>query len=137
MVYITRRERFNAAHKLYREDWSAQENERVFGNCANPNWHGHNYDLYVTVKGKINPETGFLIDLKLMKEIIVEQIIDKMDHKNVNLDVDFMKGKMASTEVMAVEIFQILQPFFADLNVILHGVRLHETENNYVEYFGE
>jgi|SRR5690606_623342 len=137
MVYITRRERFNAAHKLYREEWSAQENERVFGNCSNPNWHGHNYDLYVTVKGKINPETGFLIDLKLMKEIIVEQIIDKLDHKNVNLDVDFMKGKMASTEVMAIEIFHILQPFFAELNVILHAVRLHETENNYVEYFGE
>jgi len=137
MVYITRRERFNAAHKLYREDWSAQENERVFGNCSNPNWHGHNYDLYVTVKGQINPETGYLIDLKLMKEIIVKQIIDKLDHKNVNLDVDFMKGKMASTEVMAIEIFRILQPFFAALNVILHGVRLHETENNYVEYFGE
>lgn len=137
MVYITRRERFNAAHKLYREDWSAQENERVFGNCSNPNWHGHNYDLYVTVKGKINPETGFLIDLKLMKEIIVEHIIDKLDHKNVNLDVDFMKGKMASTEVIAIEIFHILQPHFAALNVILHGVRLHETENNYVEYFGE
>lgn len=137
MVYITRRERFNAAHKLYREDWSAQENERVFGNCSNPNWHGHNYDLYVTVKGQVNPETGFLIDLKRMKEIIVEQIIDKLDHKNVNLDVDFMKGKMASTEVMAIEIFRILQPFFAALDVILHGVRLHETENNYVEYFGE
>ena len=72
-----------------------------------------------------------------MKEIIVKQIIDKLDHKNVNLDVDFMKGKMASTEVMAIEIFRILQPFFAALNVILHGVRLHETENNYVEYFGE
>lgn len=137
MIYITRRERFNAAHKLYREEWSLEENERVFGNCSNPNWHGHNYDLYVTVKGTVNPETGFLIDLKRMKEIILSEIIDKLDHKNVNLDVDFMKGKMASTEVMAIEIFKVLSPFFEKENVILHAVRLHETENNYVEYFGE
>jgi 6-pyruvoyltetrahydropterin/6-carboxytetrahydropterin synthase len=132
-----RRERFNAAHKLYREDWSAEENERIFGNCSNPNWHGHNYDLFVTVKGHINPETGFLIDLKVMKDIIIREVIDKLDHKNVNLDVDFMKDKMASTEVIAVEIFNILKPLFEKENVILHVVRLHETENNYVEYFGE
>jgi len=137
MIYITRRERFNAAHKLYREDWSPEENERVFGNCSNPNWHGHNYDLFVTVKGHINPETGFLIDLKRMKDIIIREIIDKLDHKNVNLDVDFMKDKMASTEVIAVEIFNILKPFFEQEKVFLHAVRLHETENNYVEYFGE
>ncbi|GEM66872.1 6-carboxy-5,6,7,8-tetrahydropterin synthase [Sphingobacterium mizutaii NBRC 14946 = DSM 11724] len=137
MIYITRRERFNAAHKLYREDWSLEENERVFGNCSNPNWHGHNYDLFVTVKGLVNPETGFLIDLKLMKDIITREVIDKLDHKNVNLDVDFMQGKMASTEVIAMEIFHILKPFFAKEKVFLHAVRLHETENNYVEYFGE
>ena len=88
MIYITRRERFNAAHKLHREEWSLEENERVFGNCSNPNWHGHNYDLYVTVKGTVNPETGFLIDLKRMKEIILSEVIDKLDHKNVNLDVN-------------------------------------------------
>ncbi|MGO1520766.1 MAG: 6-pyruvoyl trahydropterin synthase family protein [Sphingobacterium sp.] len=137
MIYITRRERFNAAHKLHREEWSLEENERVFGNCSNPNWHGHNYDLYVTVKGTVNPETGFLIDLKRMKEIILSEVIDKLDHKNVNLDVDFMEGKMASTEVMAIEIFKVLRPFFEKENVMLHVVRLHETENNYVEYFGE
>ncbi|WP_313190997.1 6-carboxytetrahydropterin synthase [Sphingobacterium sp.] len=137
MIYITRRERFNAAHKLYREDWSLEENERVFGNCSNPNWHGHNYDLFVTVKGLVNPETGFLIDLKLMKDIITREVIDKLDHKNVNLDVDFMQGKMASTEVIAIEIFNILKPFFEKEKVFLHAVRLHETENNYVEYFGE
>lgn len=137
MIYITRRERFNAAHKLYREDWSLEENERVFGNCSNPNWHGHNYDLFVTVKGLVNPETGFLIDLKLMKDIITREVIDKLDHKNVNLDVDFMQGKMASTEVIAMEIFHILKPFFEKEKVLLHAVRLHETENNYVEYFGE
>lgn len=137
MVYITRRERFCAAHKLYREDWSNQQNEDVFGLCANPNWHGHNYDLYVTVKGEINPDTGFLIDLKLMKQLINTHVIAKMDHRNINLDVDFMKGEMASTENIAIQIFKILKPLFEEHNVMLHVVRLHETENNYVEYFGD
>lgn len=137
MIYITRRERFCAAHKLHREDWSAEKNEAIFGYCSNPNWHGHNYELFVTVKGEINPETGFLIDLKTMKAIIHKHIIDKVDHKNFNLDVDFMRGKMASTEVIAVEIFHVLRPHFEAENVILHSVRLHETENNSVEYFGD
>lgn len=137
MIYITRRERFSAAHKLYREDWSQEQNEAVFGNCSNPNWHGHNYELFVTVKGEIDPETGFLIDLKKMKSIILEHVISKLDHKNVNLDVDFMKGKKASTEVIAVEIFHVLKPYFDEENVQLHVVKLYETENNFVEYFGE
>ncbi len=137
MIYITRRERFSAAHKLYREDWSQEQNEVVFGNCSNPNWHGHNYELFVTVKGEIDPETGFLIDLKKMKSIILEHVISKLDHKNVNLDVDFMKGKKASTEVIAVEIFHVLKPYFDQENVQLHVVKLYETENNFVEYFGE
>ncbi|GAA4513582.1 MULTISPECIES: 6-pyruvoyl trahydropterin synthase family protein [Sphingobacterium] len=137
MIYITRRERFCAAHKLYREDWSQEQNEAVFGYCSNPNWHGHNYELFVTVKGQINPETGFVIDLKVMKNIIRTYVISKMDHKNVNLDVDFMRGKMASTEVMAKEIFHQLKPHFERYNVTLHCVRLQETENNSVEYFGE
>ncbi|RZF60340.1 6-pyruvoyl trahydropterin synthase family protein [Sphingobacterium corticibacterium] len=137
MIYITRRERFSAAHKLYREDWSQEQNEAVFGNCSNPNWHGHNYELFVTVKGEIDPETGFLIDLKKMKSIILEHVISKLDHKNVNLDVDFMKGKKASTEVIAVEIFHVLKPYFDQESVQLHVVKLYETENNFVEYFGE
>ncbi len=137
MIYITRRERFCAAHKLYREDWSDEKNEAVFGYCSNPNWHGHNYELYVTVKGQVNPETGFLIDLKLMKSIINTQIIDKMDHKNINLDVDFMQGKMASTEIIAMEIYHVLRPYFEKENVQLHSVKLYETENNSVEYFGD
>jgi len=137
MIYITRRERFSAAHKLYREDWSQEQNEVVFGNCSNPNWHGHNYELFVTVKGEINPETGFVIDLKKMKSIILEHVISKLDHKNVNLDVDFMKGKKASTEVIAMEIFHVLKPYFDQENVQLHVVKLYETENNFVEYFGE
>jgi len=137
MIYITRRERFSAAHKLYREDWSQEQNEAVFGNCSNPNWHGHNYELFVTVKGQVNPETGFVIDLKKMKSIILKYVINKLDHKNVNLDVDFMKGKKASTEVIAMEIFRVLKPYFDQENVQLHAVKLYETENNFVEYFGE
>lgn len=137
MVYITRRERFSAAHKLHRQEWSLEENEATFGNCSNPNWHGHNYELFVTVKGDINPTTGFLIDLKVMKKIINLHVIEKLDHKNVNLDVDFMQGKMASTEVIAMEIFHVLKPLFEAENVSLHCIRLHETENNAVEYYGE
>lgn len=137
MVYITRRERFSAAHKLHREEWSLEKNESIFGNCSNPNWHGHNYELFVTVKGEVDPITGFLIDLKVMKKLINEYVITKLDHKNVNLDVDFMKGKMASTEVIAIAIFHVLKPLFAQENVTLHSVRLNETENNSVEYFGE
>lgn len=136
MIYLTRRERFSAAHKLYKEEWSDTKNEQVFGNCSNPNWHGHNYELFVTVKGEVNPDTGFLIDLKLMKKIILEHVISKLDHRNINLDVDFMIGKMASTENLAIAIYNILKPLFQKENVELHSVRLHETENNFVEYFG-
>jgi 6-pyruvoyltetrahydropterin/6-carboxytetrahydropterin synthase len=137
MIFITRRERFSAAHKLYRADWSLEQNENVFGKCSNPNWHGHNYELFVTVKGEVDPETGFLIDLKEMKRIILQHVIEKLDHRNVNLDVDFMAGKLASTEYIAIAIFDVLKPLFAARKVILHSVKLVETENNYVEYFGE
>lgn len=137
MIYITRREQFNAAHKLFREEWSDEKNMEVFGKCSNPNWHGHNYELFVTVKGEINPQTGFLIDLKTLKNIIRTHITDKLDHKNVNLDVDFMKDKMASTEVLAVEIFNELKTHLSERGVTLHKVKLVETENNFVEYYGE
>lgn len=136
MIFITRRERFNAAHKLYREDWTAEKNTQTFGKCANPNWHGHNYELFVTIKGNINPDTGFVIDLKDLKRIIVDKIIDPLDHKNINLDVDFMKGKLASTEVLAVEIWKQLLPHIERHGAQLHSIKLCETENNFVEYFG-
>lgn len=136
MIYITRRERFNAAHKLYREDWSDEQNLEIFGKCSNPNWHGHNYELFVTVKGEINPETGFVIDLKELKNIITVYVTRELDHKNINLDVGFMKGKMASTEVLAMTIFERLKPHIEAQGAILHAVKLCETENNYVEYFG-
>lgn len=137
MIYLTRRERFNAAHKLFRNEWSQEQNEAVFGKCSNPNWHGHNYELFVTVKGEVNPQTGFVIDLKELKAIINTQVIDKVDHRNINLDVDFMEGKIASTEVLAIEIFKRLKPHIAAHGAALHSIKLVETENNSVEYFGD
>jgi 6-pyruvoyltetrahydropterin/6-carboxytetrahydropterin synthase len=136
MIYITRKESFNAAHKLFREEWSDEKNLETFGKCSNPNWHGHNYELFVTVKGEINPETGFVIDLKELKRIIRLHITDVIDHRNLNLDVAFMKGKMASTEVLAVTIFEVLQSHVNNQFATLHSVKLFETENNFVEYFG-
>jgi len=136
MVHIIRRERFNAAHKLWREDWSLEKNYEVFGKCANPNWHGHNYELFVTVKGNVNPTTGFVVDLKDLSALINEKVIDKLDHKNLNLDVDFMAGKMASTEILAMEIWNQLEEGVKNLGAHLHCIRIHETENNFIEYFG-
>lgn len=136
MVFVTRRERFSAAHKLYREEWSEEKNEEVFGKCANENWHGHNYQLFVTVKGEVNPETGFVVDLKDLSKIIKKKVIDDLDHKNINMDCDFMKGKIASTEILAIEIWKQLQPEVEALGCYMHCVKLTETENNYVEYFG-
>jgi 6-pyruvoyltetrahydropterin/6-carboxytetrahydropterin synthase len=137
MIYITRRERFNAAHRLFREDYSDEKNLEVFGKCSNPNWHGHNYELFVTVKGNINPETGFLVNLKDLSEIVNKLIINKIDHKNVNIEVSFMKDKLASTENLAVAIWDELKQPVAELGAELHCVKLFETENNYVEYYGK
>lgn len=136
MIYVTRKEHFNAAHKLYREDWSQEKNDEVFGRCANANWHGHNYDLFVTVKGEINHETGFVIDLKDLKSIVIKYVTDKLDHKNLNMDVDFMKGKMASTEILAIEIWKQLAPHIEERGAKLHCIKLYETASNFVEYFG-
>ena len=136
MIYITRRERFNAAHRLFREDWPDEKNLEVFGKCSNPNWHGHNYTLFVTVKGQVQPELGFLVDLKRLSKTINKEVIEKIDHKNINIEVDFMKGKMASTENIAIAIWEQLEPHIKQLGIELHRIRLEETENNYVEYFG-
>ena len=138
VIYVTRRETFNAAHRMYRKEWSAQKNEEVFGKCANPNWHGHNYTLFVTVKGEVSKTTGYLIDLKHLKVLIQDHIIEKLDHKNLNLDVDFMSGIMATTELLCIGIFyQLKGPIESNQGVLLHSVQLHETENNYAEYVGE
>ena len=136
MIYLTRRERFNAAHRLFREDWSDEKNREIFGKCSNPNWHGHNYNLFVTVKGDINPDLGYLVDLKSLSDLICRQIIEHVDHKNLNLEVDFMKGKVASTENMAIAIWDELESLVKDLGVDLHCIRIEETENNFFEYYG-
>lgn len=138
MVYVCRTEHFNAAHKLYNPDWSKERNEAVFGPCANENWHGHNFELIVTVKGNPDPDTGFVIDLKLLGRIIKEKIIDKVDHKNLNLDVDFMKGKRASCEILIIEFWKLLEPAIREVSdARLHHLRLLETPKNSVEYYGE
>jgi len=136
MIYITRKASFNAAHKLSRPDWTEEQNTEVYGKCANPNWHGHNYQLYVTVKGEVNPETGFLVDLKWLKDITNTYVVDKIDHKNLNLDVDFMKGKLASTENLAIAVWDELVNLIAESGAQLHSIKIYETENNFVEYFG-
>lgn len=136
MIYITRKASFNAAHKLSRPDWTEDENAAVYGKCANPNWHGHNYQLYVTVKGEVNPETGFLVDLKWLKDVINTAVVDKIDHRNLNLDVDFMKDKLASTENLAIAIWDELYDLIAESGATLHSIKIYETENNFVEYLG-
>lgn len=137
MIYITRKEHFNAAHKLYNPNWSEAKNKEVFGKCCNANWHGHNYDLYVTVKGEINPETGYIANLKEISSIIRKYIIEELDHKNLNVDVPFLKDLIPSTENVAIVIWQQLIAPLSQLGCNLHCIKLYETENNYVEYFGE
>jgi 6-pyruvoyltetrahydropterin/6-carboxytetrahydropterin synthase len=137
MIYITRRESFNAAHRLFREDFSDEKNYEIFGKCSNPNWHGHNYTLFVTVKGNINPQTGLLINLKDLSAIINKEIIDKIDHKNINIEVGFMKNVLASTENITVKIWEQLKDPIKSMGAELHCVKLVETENNFAEYFGK
>ena len=136
MVYLTRVEHFNAAHKLYNPAWDREKNEAVFGKCANENWHGHNYELFVTIKGEVDSDTGFLFDAKKFSALIKQHVLDKLDHKNLNVEVDFLKDKMCSTENLAKGIWQQLQPCLP-ANVLLHCIKLYETERIYVEYFGD
>lgn len=136
-VYLTRKEHFNAAHKLWHDEWSTEKNYEVFGKCANPNWHGHNFNLYVTVKGMPVQETGFVIDLKKLSALIKAEVCVKLDHKNLNLDVPFLKGVKPSTENIAFAIWDILYPQIKEMGAELHCIKLYETENNYVEYYGD
>jgi 6-pyruvoyltetrahydropterin/6-carboxytetrahydropterin synthase len=139
MVYISRQEHFNAAHKLYNPSWSREKNQEVFGPCANDNWHGHNFELIVTVKGKPDPDTGFVVDLKKLSDLIRSEVIDELDHKNINVDVPFMQGKMASTENLVIEIWRILEASLPSITSSgkLHCIKLYETPRNFVEYYGE
>lgn len=135
MIYLTRIEHFNAAHKLFNPEWDKEKNEMIFGKCANENWHGHNYELYVTVKGEPDPETGFLLDAKLLSKLVNTFVLEKLDHLNLNVDVDFMKGKMCSTENLAIGIWNQLEKQLP-ATAKLHCIKLYETPQIYVEYYG-
>lgn len=137
MVYITRRERFNAAHRLYRKEWSDDKNFEVFGKCAHPNWHGHNFELFITVKGELDEQSGFVMNLKELSGLVRRKVIEPLDHKNINIDVSFMQGKIASTENLAVSIWNELVDDIKKMGAQLHCIKLSETENNFVEYYGK
>ena len=136
-VFLTRRERFNAAHRMFHPGWSDDKNMEIYGKCSNPNWHGHNYVLFVTVKGAVNPETGYTVNLKTLSKIINQHIIEPLDHKNINIEVDFMDGILPSSENLAIAIWKRLLPHINELGVQLHCIKIEETENNFVEFFGE
>jgi len=134
MVYVTRRETFNAAHRLFNPKYTDEENLKIFGKCSNPNWHGHNYVLEVVVKGEVDKDTGFVINQKELKRIMREQVIEKMDHKNLNIETDFMKGVIPTSENIVIAIWgQLVNEI---KNGVLYSVKLYETENNYFEYRG-
>ena len=135
MVYVTRKAQFSASHRLYNPSWPNAKNSEVFGKCNNPNGHGHNYDIEVTVAGPLPPDTGMVIDLKRLADIIEAEIIDRVDHKHLNLDVDFLHGIIPTAENMAMAFWKILEPKITDGK--LFAIRLHESGNNSVEYRGE
>ena len=139
MILVNRKEHFNAAHKLYNPKWSEEKNIEVFGPCANENWHGHNFEMIVTIKGNPDPETGYVIDLKKLSNIIKSEITDKVDHKNLNLDVPFMSGIIPSCENIVVQFWKILEPCINKLTNSgdLYSIKLFETPRNFVEYFGD
>ncbi|HMQ08965.1 MAG TPA: 6-carboxytetrahydropterin synthase [Saprospiraceae bacterium] len=134
-VYLTRIEKFNAAHRLWVDEWSEEKNLEEFGKCANKNWHGHNYTLSVTVSGHPDPKTGFIVDVKKLSAIILSEVVDHLDHRNLNLDVPFTKGIMPTTENMVVVIWNQLANRLPGCQ--LHCVRLQETDKIYAEYYGE
>ena len=136
VFYLTRKEHFNAAHKLFNPQWTKEKNDEVFGKCANENWHGHNFELFVTIKGEVNPDTGFVMDAKLLSKIIKDRVVEVLAHKNLNLAVPFMAGKLCSIEILTFEIWQQLAPHLPQ-GVALHCIKLVETPRIFVEYFGE
>ena len=134
-VRVIRRERFNAAHRLFNPSWSDEKNEQIFGKCANKNWHGHNYNLFVTVEGPIDKDTGYVIDLKVLSDIIKNRIVDKMDHKNLNLEVDFMKDTITTAENIAIKIYEELESDIKATGNQLYSVKLYETENRLCRWY--
>lgn len=134
-VAVFRQEHFNAAHRLYRPDWSDEKNNDVFGKCNNPNFHGHNYNLEVKVVGEVNPETGYVIDIKILSDLIKKHVLDAFDHKNLNLDVPEFKNLNPTAENIAIVIYEKLEKALNNSKLELK-IRLYETERNYVEYPG-
>jgi 6-pyruvoyltetrahydropterin/6-carboxytetrahydropterin synthase len=135
MIYITRRATFSASHRLFNPELSEEENKKLFDKCAGPNGHGHNYVLEVTVAGEPGKKTGYVLDLKELKRILSREILEKVDHKHLNHDVDFLQGVIPTAENIAVAFWKILAPVIPSGR--LHSIRLQETENNTVEYRGE
>jgi 6-pyruvoyltetrahydropterin/6-carboxytetrahydropterin synthase len=134
MLYVTRREVFSASHRLHNPNLSDAENEEIFGKCNNKNGHGHNYTLEVMVEGEVDPKTGYVVDLKELKSVIIDNVIKKVDHKHLNDDTDFLKGINPTTENLAIGIWnQLVDAIPAGK---LYSVKLYETENNYIEYKG-
>ncbi len=133
-VTVTRRLHFSAAHRVHNPAMSDEENRRTFGKCNNPNWHGHNYILDVSVKGGLDERTGYVIDLSRIKEIVTREVIDKVDHRNLNLEVDFLRNTIPTTENLVVSMWRVLEP--ALMPATLAKLVLWETVNNYVEYDG-
>jgi 6-pyruvoyltetrahydropterin/6-carboxytetrahydropterin synthase len=136
MITIIRREHFSAAHRLFLPHFSEEQNLEVFGKCSNPNWHGHNYTLFVTIRGEPDPETGLIIHLRHISRIIDEKVLRKVDHRNLNLEVDFLTGKVPTSENVAIGIWNQLEEEIRKLGAVLHCIRLEQSENNIVEYFG-
>ena len=134
-VTVTRRLKFNAAHRVHNPALSEEENERLFGRCNNPNWHGHNYTLDVSVTGQVSDRTGYVVDLGVLKGIVEKAVVDRVDHKNFNLDVDFMRGVIPTAENIVVAFWCALEPAVKPGK--LSKLVLWETDNNYVEYRGE
>ena len=137
-VRVTRRLHFSAAHRLFRSDWSEARNVEVFGDCSHPNWHGHNYTLEITVEGEPDPKTGYVIDLGELKRIGERELVDHMDHKNLNLDVPFLRGTIPTAENIAVASWDRLEPSLQPYSGCqLQRIRLYESRNNFVEYRGQ
>ena len=135
MVSVTRKASFCASHRLFNPAWSDEKNSRVFGKCNNPNGHGHNYTVEVTVTGDVPSETGMVIDLKVLADIVEKEVIERVDHKHLNLDVDFLSGIIPTAEHIAMAFWKILAPKITEGK--LYAIRLYESENNIVEYRGE
>jgi 6-pyruvoyltetrahydropterin/6-carboxytetrahydropterin synthase len=136
MHYLTRRETFNAAHRLSIDDWSEERNREVFGKCSNKNWHGHNYPLFVTVCGEPDPTTGFVMDAKVLSTLMKERVTNIIDHSNLNVDTDWFEDLQPTTENLCTRIYEQLAEPIAATGARLYSIRLHETENIYAEYYG-